>query len=57
VVECGWTTTGPLGAATAGGRLGSRSCRVTVPAATTMIVGIEVSATRIALISSGLRFG
>src|SRR5262249_42295413 len=56
-LECGWTTPGPLGAATAGGRDGSRSCRVTVPAATTMIVGIAVNATRTALISSGRRFG
>ncbi|WP_432833698.1 hypothetical protein [Dactylosporangium sp. CA-092794] len=52
------TTTGPgSGSATAGARVGGALSSVALPAATTIIVGTEVSSTRSAEISSGRRFG
>jgi hypothetical protein len=51
------TTGPPAGPARLGGRTAPRLCSVAVPAATTIIVGTDVSATRIALINSGRRFG
>ncbi|GAA2368836.1 hypothetical protein GCM10010170_068920 [Dactylosporangium salmoneum] len=52
------TTTGPgCGSATTGERVTGAVSRVALPAATTIIVGTEVSSTSSAEISSGRRFG
>jgi hypothetical protein len=52
------TTTGPgCGSATTGDRAGGAVSSVALPAATTIIVGTEVSSTSSAEMSSGRRFG